>query len=161
MLTALHRRRQAGLTLIEIIAAIAILGILATVAIPVARWDHKRRKEKQLKVHLHQMRQAIDLYRSYVLDGKIVQEDVEQEGWPLDLEELVEGVEVGEPESPNRAVTTFLREIPVDPFTGEAEWGMRSYQDEWDARSWGGENVYDVYSLSPGRALDGTYYSEW
>ena len=149
------------MTFIELLAAVGILLILATVAIPVVHWDHKRRKEKQLKVHLMQMREAIDLYRSYVLEGKIVQEDVEQEGWPIDLEELVDGVEVGEPESPDRKTLSFLREIPVDPFTGEAEWGMRSYQDDWDARNWGGENVYDVYSLSTGIALDGTYYSQW
>ena len=87
--------------------------------------------------------------------------DVEQMGYPKDLEELVEGVEIGDPQSPESKTMKFLREIPEDPITGIAEWGYRSYQDDWDSTDWGGENVYDVYSLSDLRALDGSYYSEW
>jgi general secretion pathway protein G len=68
---------------------------------------------------------------------------------------------VGDPDSPEKKKVQFLRAVPVDPMTGEAEWGKRSYQDDWDADSWGGENIYDVYSLAPGRALDGTSYSDW
>ena len=74
---------------------------------------------------------------------------------------MVEGVEVGDPDSPDVEIVQFLREIPIDPFTGRADWGQRSYQDDWDSTSWGGENVYDVYSLSEIRALDGTYYKDW
>ena len=107
------------------------------------------------------MRTAIDQYKEMVDQGLIVQEDVEQLGYPLELEELVDGVEVGDPQSPDGRVIKFLARIPIDPFTGEREWGLRSYQDDWDSESWGGENVYDVYSLSDGLALDRTYYSAW
>jgi len=82
-------------------------------------------------------------------------------GYPLTLEELVEGVAVNGPNPEEQTTVKFLQHIPVDPITEEEEWGMRSYQDDWDSTSWGGENIYDVYSLSTQRALDGTYYSEW
>lgn len=145
----------------ELLAAAGILLILAATAMPLARWDEKRRREAQLRFALETMRGAIDRYKEYVDKGLIVQSDVDQMGYPRDLDELVEGVEVGDPESPESETIRFLRRIPVDPFTGEAEWGLRSYQDDWDSRSWGGENVYDVYSLSDIRALDGTYYRDW
>jgi len=153
--------RQSGLSYIELMVALVVLAVLASAVIPLARWDEKRRREERLRVHLATMRQAIDEYKKYVDEGLIVQSDVEQMGYPLTLEELVEGVEVGDPNSPDSQTIRFLRKVPEDPFTGEAEWGLRSYQDDWDSNSWGGENVYDVYSLSDIRALDDTYYKDW
>jgi general secretion pathway protein G len=117
--------------------------------------------EDRLRVHLDMMRIAIDQYKKYTDQGLIVLSDVEQMGYPLTLEELVEGVQVGDLEDPEAKTIKFLQRIPIDPFTEQAEWGLRSYQDDWDSRSWGGENVYDVYSLSRGMALDGTYYTDW
>jgi general secretion pathway protein G len=153
--------RQRGLTVVELIAAAGILLILAATALPLARWDEKRRREAQLRMSLETLRTAIDRYKEYADRGLIVQEDVEQMGYPLELDELVDGVEIGDPESAEPKTLRFLTRIPVDPFTEQAEWGLRSYQDDWDSTSWGGENVYDVYSLSELRALDGTYYKDW
>ena len=154
-------RGERGLTVVELIAAAGILLILAATAMPLARWDEKRRREGQLRMSLETIRTAIDRYKDYVDRGLIIQEDVDQMGYPLELDELVDGVEIGDPESAEPKTIRFLTRLPVDPFTGEAEWGLRSYQDDWDSKSWGGENVYDVYSLSELRALDGTFYKDW
>jgi general secretion pathway protein G len=158
-----------GVSIIEMLVAVAVLMVLATAVIPLAHWDEKRRRENRLRVSLQTMRDAIDQYNKYMTEGLIQPRDVEQCAiaaapdtcWPLTLEELVEGVEVGDPQSPDLKTVKFLQRIPVDPFTEQAEWGLRSFQDDWDSTDWGGENVYDVYSLSPLRALDDTYYSEW
>ena len=155
------RRRESGMTYIELLVAVVVLGVLAAAVIPVYRWDEKRRREEHLRMTLEMMRDAIDLYKKYSDEGMIIQTDVEQLGYPLDLEELVDGVQVGDPNSPESTYVQFLRRIPVDPMTGRDEWGLRSYQDDWDSTSWGGENVYDVYSLADGRALDGTEYGDW
>lgn len=160
---------QKGVTLTEMMAAVAVLMILASAAIPLARWDEKRRREARLRISLQTMRAAIDQYNQYMAAGLIQVQDVEQCAFPADLatcypltlEELVEGVEVGDPEGIGTQKLRFLQRIPTDPMTGEAEWGIRSYQDAWDSGSWGGENVYDVYSLAVGRALDGSSYEEW
>jgi general secretion pathway protein G len=159
----IRRAAQRGFSYIELLVALMILMILASAAVPVARWDEKRRREARLRVSLQTMRDAIDQYKRYTDEGLILQSDVEQLGYPQTLEELVDGVEVGDgdPQSPESKKIRFLQRIPVDPFTEEAEWGLRSYQDEWDSDQWGGENVYDVYSLSDLRALDGTYYLDW
>jgi general secretion pathway protein G len=156
-----RRERGRGLTYIELLVALSVIAVLASVALPLARWTQKRRDEARLKTSLKIMRVAIDQYKKYSDEGQIQQKDVEQLGFPRTLDELAEGVEVGDPQSPERKKLKFLARIPVDPFTGEATWGMRSYQDDWDSRSWGGENVYDVYSLSRGVALDGTEYQDW
>jgi general secretion pathway protein G len=157
----IRRAAQRGFSYIELLVALMILMILASAAVPVARWDEKRRREARLRVSLQTMRDAIDQYKRYTDEGLILQSDVEQLGYPQTLEELVDGVEVGDPQSPESRKIRFLQRIPVDPFTEEAIWGLRSYQDEWDSDQWGGENVYDVYSLSDLRALDGTYYLDW
>jgi general secretion pathway protein G len=156
-----RRPGQHGLTTVELLAAVGVLLVLMSVAIPLKHWDEKRRREDQLRMELRMMREAIDQYKKKVDEGKIQQKDVDQRGYPRDLDELVEGVDVGDPQSGQTHKVRFLHTIPVDPFTGEAEWGVRSYQDDWDATSWGGENVWDVYSLAPGKALDGTYYKDW
>jgi general secretion pathway protein G len=148
-----------GLTYIEMLVALAVLAILASAALPLARWDQKRRDEARLRTTLRTMRQAIDRYKDYADRGLILLSDVDQKNYPRSLEELVEGIEVGQP--PEARVVKFLGRIPVDPITGTTEWGLRSYQDDWDSRTWGGENVYDVYSLSEAQALDGTYYEDW
>ena len=155
-------RGQRGFTYIELLATVAILLVLASAIVPVWRWDQKRRYEKWLKADLRIMRDAIDNYKKLCDEQKIQQKDVEQKCYPMTLEELVEGVELTSPDASEVKTMRFLRQIPEDPFTGEAEWGMRSYQDDWDSTSWGGENVYDVYSTSTLLALDGnTHYNEW
>jgi len=162
LLPARHRFRNCrGITFVELLVAVMVLAVLASVALPLLRWEAKRRDEVRLKESLRIMRQAIDQYRKYADQGLIEMSDVDQRGYPRTLEELAEGVEVGDPQSPDRHPLKFLQRIPIDPMTGEADWGLRSYQDDWDSRSWGGENVYDVYSNSIGRALNGTYYADW
>lgn len=160
-------RRADGMSYVELLVTVMVLLVLASAVIPLARWDQKRRREEHLRVTLQTLRDSLDQYNKYMIAGLIVTTDVEQCAlpadrrtcYPRDLDELVDGVEVGDPANPT--VVKFLQSIPVDPVTGEAEWGKRSYQDDWDSRSWGGENVYDVYSLAVGQALDGTYYRDW
>ena len=157
----MRRSGASGLTTVELLAAVGVLLVLVTIAIPLKRWDEKRRRENELRMELGMIREAIDRYKSQVDEGLIQQKDVDQRGYPRDLEELVEGVDVGEPTSGQTHKERFLYKVPTDPFTGKDEWGLRSYQDDWDSTSWGGENVWDVYSLSEGKALDGTYYKDW
>jgi general secretion pathway protein G len=152
---------ERGLTYIELLVCVFVLAVLATAALPLARWTEKRRMESRLRVSLQTMRDAIDVYKKYSDEGLITQTDVDQMGYPRKLEDLVEGVEVGDPDSPEKKKLRLLARIPVDPMTNDTEWGLRSYQDDWDAKSWGGENVFDVYSLSDRMALDGTYYRDW
>ncbi|MDX1388594.1 MAG: prepilin-type N-terminal cleavage/methylation domain-containing protein [Acidobacteriota bacterium] len=153
--------RERGLTYIELIVVLAVIVVLAAAVAPINHWREKRQREEHLRMTLQIMRDSIDMYKRYVDEGLITQSDLDQQGYPRDLEELVEGVEVGDPSSPDSKTMRFLVRIPIDPITGEAEWGLRSYQDDWDSTTWGGENVYDVYSLSDGIALDGSYYAEW
>ena len=141
----------------EVLVCVAILLILAGAVMPVAKVTIKRQKELELHRDLRMMRQAIDLYKQYSDQGLIEKEGIDSEGYPPDLEILVKGVsQVGSTKK-----LKFLRRIPVDPFTHEAEWGLRSYQDDHDSRSWGRQNVYDVYTLHEGKALDGTKYQDW
>ena len=156
------RRREGGFTYIELLATAAILLVLASAVVPIYRWDQKRRYERWLKADLELMRGAIDQYKKLCDEKKILEQDVEQKCYPLTLEELVEGVEIHSPDASETVKMRFLRRIPIDPFTGEDDWEKRSYQDDWDSSSWGGENVYDVYSASDVLALDGkTRYNEW
>lgn len=148
---------HAGMTLIELILACAILMILATAALPLARVTVIRHKEMMLRYDLRQMRDAIDRYKDAADQNKI-QVQAGTEGYPPDLQTLVDGVPL------NGAQDTkihFLREIPVDPMTGNKDWGMRSVQDDPTASEWGGTDVFDVFSRSTGTAMDGTQYSEW
>jgi len=132
----------------------AIILVLSAMVVPTAKHTVLRHKEMELKYDLRMMRSAIDEYKK-AYDMYKFMIPVESEGYPPTLEDLVKGVEV------NNKKLKFLRRIPVDPMTGETEWGQRSLQDEPDSTSWGGQNIYDVYSLSEGIALDGSKYSEW
>ena len=152
--------REAGFTYLEMIATAAILMILASAILPLARVTRTRQKEIELRRQLRVLRTAIDEYKKGVDTGKIGGVDVKlgSEGYPADLETLVKGVnQVGRVDTKLK----FLRRIPFDPMTGKAEWGMRCYQDESDSDSWCGQNVWDVYSLSAGKALDGSKYKDW
>jgi general secretion pathway protein G len=204
-----HARKasgQAGITLLELIIACAILLVLASAAMPVARYTVKRQKEAELHRELREMRDAIDRYKD-AADRNLIRVEVGTEGYPPDLDTLVKGVDLtsqqgagiagattpGQPIVPSTGFggafggfgssfgqqapgqnggssqgqdlirhVRFLRRIPVDPMTGRAEWGMRSVQDDPGSTSWGGKNVFDVFSLSSGMALDGsTKYSDW
>jgi general secretion pathway protein G len=151
------RLRARGYTLAELVMVCAILGILAAIAFPVAKFTTKRLKETELRAALREMRNAVDEFKRYS-DAGLIPVELGTDGYPKELEALVEGVDVvGQVDRKVR----FLRRVPVDPMTGEDEWGLRSYQDEWDASSWGGENVYDVYSLSEGVGLNGVAYAKW
>ena len=154
----MSKQNQRGVTILEILIAVTVLAILAAAVAPLARMTVQRQKELELHRALRMMRTAIDEYKELADKGLIVDEDVEAMGFPLDLETLVEGVQLNDATLTKRK---FLRRIPKDPMTNSPEWGMRSYQDEFDSRSWGRENLFDVYSLSDGKALDGTYYKDW
>jgi len=143
--------------LIELIAAITILLVLTTLALPLARNEIMRKRETILHEDLRMMRDAIDRYKMYSDQGMIPVK-VDTFGYPPDLQTLVDGVPVKANAS---AKYKFLRKIPVDPMTGSADWGMRAMQDDADSKSWGGQNVFDVYSKSQGTALDGTQYGDW
>lgn len=150
-------RRQAGYTLAELVMVAAVMAILALAAMPVAKFTAKRSKEAEMRQALREMRTAIDTYKRYS-DSGLIQVDVGTEGYPKKLEVLVEGVEiVGQVDKKLK----LLRRVPIDPMTGKDEWGLRSYQDASDATSWGGENVYDVYSLSKAVGLNGVPYRKW
>jgi len=148
------RQHERGLTLVELIVTVAILSILASAAVPIARFQIKRQNERQLRYDLWMMRDAIDHYKD-AADRNAFQIKLDSQGYPPDLETLVTGVEV------QTKKVKFLRKIPVDPMTGKAEWGLRSMQDDPTSDSYGGQSVFDVYSKSSGTALDGTKYSDW
>jgi general secretion pathway protein G len=145
---------ETGLTLVELIITIAIISILACAALPVAKYQVKRSKERELRRDLWEMRDAIDRYKD-AADRGAIQIKADSLGYPPDLQTLVDGVNIQEKK------VRFLRAIPTDPMTKTTDWGLRSNQDEPDSDSWGGQNVFDVYSKSDGTALDGTKYSTW
>jgi general secretion pathway protein G len=147
-------RRKRGFTLIEMVVAATILLILTGLAIPLVKLSVQREREHELRYDLWMMRDAIDRYKDAADQGKF-QIKVGSEGYPPDLDRLVEGEDVAGKK------LKFLRKIPVDPMTGKAEWGMRSMQDDATSDSWGGQNVFDVYTKSEGVALDGTKYKDW
>jgi general secretion pathway protein G len=169
--TLIHRRRQlpptrpsrarragaAGFTLAELVMVAAVMVALSAAVFPVVKFTSKRSKEMDLRLALREMRLAIDTYKRYSDQGMLPAE-LTTEGYPKDLEVLVKGQPlVGQVDKKLK----LLRRIPVDPMTGKAEWGVRSYKDEPDATSTGGENVYDVYSLSGGVGLNGIPYRKW
>jgi len=148
-----------GFTLIELVIVVFIISVLATVAIPMVETSVKREKEIELRRDLRTLIDAIDEYKAFVTQNNI-QVDEETYGYPPTLEDLVKGIEYRDKDNKDK-VKKFLRTIPIDPMTHSIEWGLRSYQDKPDDTSWGGENVWAVYTKSERRALDGTYYKEW
>jgi general secretion pathway protein G len=150
-------RARGGFTLTEMVVVAGVMAILATAALPVAIFTQKRVKEGELRSHLRTLRNAIDEYKRYSDAGLLVIK-VGSNGYPTELEEMLEPQDlVGQVDKQIR----FLRAIPIDPMIGEAEWGLRSTSDDSDSRSWGGGDVFDVYSLSEGVGLDGVPYAEW
>ena len=147
-------KTERGFTLLELIVATTILLVLSTMALPLARLTIQRQKERQLRLDLWEMRDAIDRYKDAADRGGF-QTKVDSQGYPPDLETLVKGVDV------QGKKIRFLRRIHVDPMTGTTEWGLRSTQDDPDSDSWGGQGVFDVYTKSQGTALDGTKYKDW
>jgi len=145
---------QRGFTLLELIIASAILVVLSTMAVPVARLTIQREKERQLRTALWEMRDAIDRYKD-AADRNAFRTKADSQGYPPDLETLVKGEDV------QGKKVRFLRKIPLDPMTGNTEWGLRSMQDDPESDSWGGQSVFDVYTKSQGTALDGTKYKDW
>ncbi len=150
----IRNRNERGLTLVELIVTVFILSILASAAIPITRFNIKRQKERELHYDLWQMRDAIDHYKD-AADKGAIQTKVDSQNYPPDLETLVNGVDI------QGKKVKFLRRIPVDPMTGQADWGLRSMQDDPTSDSYGGQSVFDVHSKSTGTALDGTRYSDW
>jgi general secretion pathway protein G len=150
-------RRSRGYSLVELAIVAAMILILTTMIVPITRFTMVRQREAELKFALRQMRDGIDDFKR-LSDQGLIAVELDTEGYPKTLEKLVDGVEiVGQIKKKKK----FLRKIPTDPMTGKAEWGLRSYQDEPDSTSWGRQNVYDVYSLSTGTALDKTKYKDW
>ncbi len=154
---AFHHRSKAqrGFTLLELVVAATIMAILTMMALPLARVTIQREKEKELREALWEMRDAIDRYKD-AADRNMFQTKVDSMNYPPDLETLVKGIE-----AQGGKKIRFLRQIPMDPMTHSKEWGMRSMQDDPDSDSWGGQNVFDVFTKSDGTALDGTKYKDW
>ncbi len=184
-----RRITQAGMTLLELIIACGILLVLSSAALPLARVTIKRQREAELRRDLRELRDSIDRYKTDA-DKNLIRTEVGSENYPPDLETLVAGVDItlgstsqigisaaalaagsgtaqgGGLSSPTSTTempskVRYLRKIPVDPMTGKAEWGLRSIQDDPDSHSWGGHNVFDVYSLSTDTGMDGTNYGDW
>ena len=184
-----QRITQAGMTLLELIIACGILLVLSSAALPLARVTIKRQREAELRRDLRELRDSIDRYKTDA-DKNLIRTEVGSENYPPDLETLVAGVDItlgstsqigisaaalaagsgtaqgGGLSSPTSTTempskVRYLRKIPVDPMTGKAEWGLRSIQDDPDSHSWGGHNVFDVYSLSTDTGMDGTNYGDW
>jgi general secretion pathway protein G len=146
-----------GFTLLELMMSVMIISILVGLAVPLARNSIKREKEIELRSALREMRTAIDKYKD-ASDRGFIMVKVDTEGYPEKLQDLVDGVQmVGAVDKKLK----FLRRIPKDPMTNSTEWGQRSYQDDPKATSWGGQNVFDVFTKSEGTAFDGTKYNEW
>jgi general secretion pathway protein G len=152
-----------GFTFIELLVVTALVAILASAVMPLAHVAIQRQKEVELHRSLRDIRTAIDHYKDAADAGQIPPTSVRagSEGYPPDLQTLVNGVETTAANGNGTTMLKFLRRIPLDPMTGAADWGLRAYEDKPDSKSWGGQDVYDVYSKSEGTALDGTKYADW
>ncbi len=156
---------QSGMTMLELIISCAILLILASAAFPVARYSIYRQREAELRRDLRELRHAIDRYKD-LADRNLIKVEMGSEGYPQTLDALVKGVPLSSGNGAGNGGGTghkirFLRKIPVDPMTGQADWGLRAVGDDPDSTTWGGKNVFDVYSSSTAIAQDGTRYSDW
>jgi general secretion pathway protein G len=154
----MRRKNQKGLTLVELIVAFTIMLILTTMSVPLARSKVRVMRERELRDDLREMHTAIDKYKDYADLGYLGPQKLGTNNWPETLEILVQGVKLPGPDGKK---IRFLRRVPVDPFTGKAEWGLRSDQDDPSSLSWGGQCVFDVYSKTTEKAADGKSYSEW
>jgi general secretion pathway protein G len=152
------RRSQKGLTLIELIVAFTIMLILTAMAVPMARNKVRSEHERDLRYAQREVRLAIDKFKDNCDMGYLGPQKLGSNCYPETLEQLVEGVKLPGPEGKKMR---FLRRIPRDPFTGKADWGLRSDQDDPDSTSWGGQDVFDIYTKSMQKAPDGTSYSQW
>ena len=151
-------RGRRGMTLIELIVATTIMMLLTAMAVPMARSRVRREKERDLRLALREIRNAIDQYKDRADKGDLGPVKVGTEGYPESIESLVEGVKIANQVDKK---VKFLRKIPLDPMTNTREWGKRSMQDDPKSNAWGGQNVFDVYTNSMDKARDGTAYSEW
>jgi len=157
-------RRSHGFTLLEIIIVITILSVLTAAAVPMVRNSVKRERESELRLALRQLRQAIDRYKQFhdQSNGSAIPiEWKTQSGYPKELKLLVEGFVPANVVGTSENRVRFLRRLPIDPMTGDTEWGLRAYKDKPDSTSWGGDDVFDVYSKSDGEAQNGTKYRDW
>jgi len=153
-----RRRNQRGLTLVELIVAFTIMLVLTNMALPLARSKVRRERERELRYALREVRNAIDKYNDYSTQGLIAPGKVDSDNYPESLEQLAQGVKLnGQVDKKVR----FLRRIPKDPFTNSADWGVRSTQDDPKSMSWGGQNVFDIYSKTLEKAPDGSSYADW
>ena len=150
-----------GYTFVELLVVVTILLILASAVLPLAQVTSQRQREGELRRSLREMRTAIDKFKDGVDTGQIPTTELSpgSEGYPSDLETLVEGV--ARAGDATGVKLKYLRRIPIDPMTNSTDWGLRSYQDKPNSTSWGGQNVFDVYSKASGTALDGTKYRDW
>jgi general secretion pathway protein G len=155
------RRADEGYSFIELLVVVSILFVLASAAMPLAQVASQRQRETELRRTLREMRTAIDKFKDAVDNGLIPTTELTptSEGYPPKIETLVEGVSAAGDASGRKL--KFLRRVPLDPMTNSTEWGFRAYQDKPDATTWGGQNVYDVYTKSDGTGLDGTKYRDW
>jgi len=156
--------RQNGFTILELIIVIMILSVLTTAAVPMVRNSVKRERESELRLALRQLRKAIDDYKRFndMSGGAAIPIELRTpSGYPKELKTLVEGFTPANVVGTSQNRIRFLRKIPVDPMTGDSEWGMRSYKDKPDSTEWGGDDIYDVYSKSNDKALNGTLYKNW
>ncbi len=157
----IFRNTSGGFTFVELVVATAVMLILASAAMPLVRVSMKRQKEAELRYALRQMREAIDQFKDWADSQLIAAADLSfgSEGYPSSLDQLVEGVSIVNDVTGRKK--KFLRRIPVDPMTGSTDWGLRSYQDPPDAKVWGGQSVYDVFTKAEAKALNGTRYRDW
>lgn len=154
----MKRRNQRGLTLVELIVAFTIMSILASMAVPLARYKVRQQKEVELRYALREIRAAIDKYKDASDAGQLPPPKLDSNGYPETLDVLVEGVKMAG--TVDKKIK-FLRRIPKDPFSHNTDWGKRSMQDEPTSQAWGGQNVFDIYSKTTEKAHDGTPYAEW
>jgi general secretion pathway protein G len=154
----MRRPGRKGMTLVELIVAFTIMMILSLMAVPLAKVKLRSNRETDLKYALHTMRAALDKYNTLCYQGYFGAIKMGSFCYPESLDVLVEGVKL---QGADDKKMKFLRSIPRDPFTKSTEWGLRSMQDDNKSTTWGGENVFNVYTKSTEKAADGRPYADW